>query len=250
MEFKDLKLGTIIEQNDSYAVVLGIATYPEYEQAFVVKDAYAYIPIVLYKLVSLTLPESISHNENMLNAKKQFINNILTANMQGEIKSNLMYTAYMVQVTNFDMKPRTKEIGEWLMKNKLLRPAALDGILDIEDRKKRLNQIIAKRDNYYKLLWTKLACYDTMLNSLEKNFEKLKYGEIYVSDGCFCICMGVQGNYFYCIDRNGNLKKNILFFVLTKKDILLYCSQKNPNFLYDTGANIMDYWWNKSNYFK
>lgn len=249
MNVKDLKLGTIIEQNDSYAVVLGIANFPDYEQSFVAKDAYAYIPIVLYKLVSLTLPESMSHNENMLNAKKQFINNLLTVNMQGEIKSNLMYTAYLVQVTNFDMKPRTKEISEWLMKNKLLNQSALDGILDIEDRKKRLNKIITKRDNYYKSLWTKLSCYDNPVNKrLERNFEKLKFGEVYVSDGCFCICMDIQNNSFYCIDRNGNLKQNILFFVLTQKDILLYCSMQNPNLLYDTGANIMDYWWNKENY--
>ena len=64
MEFKDLKLGTIIEQNGSYSVVLGIATFPDYEKRFVAKDAYEYIPIVLYKLAPLayTTPGDIVIN--------------------------------------------------------------------------------------------------------------------------------------------------------------------------------------------
>ena len=48
MEFNDLKLGTIIKQNDSYSVVLGISDFPDYENRFAVKDAYNYIPIVVY----------------------------------------------------------------------------------------------------------------------------------------------------------------------------------------------------------
>ena len=108
MEFNDLKLGTIIEQNDSYSVVLGISDFPDYENRFAVKDAYNYIPIVVYRLVSFTLPENLSDNENALNAKRQIINNLLTVTMQEEIKADLMYTAYVVQVTKFDMKPRTK----------------------------------------------------------------------------------------------------------------------------------------------
>ena len=156
MEFNDLKLGTIIEQNGSYSVVLGISDFPDYENRFAVKDAYNYIPIVVYRLVSFTLPENLSDKENALNAKRQVINNLLTVTMQEEIKADLMYTAYVVQVTKFDMKPRTKEIQTWLMKNKLFHPSVFDGIFDVEDRKKRLKEIIAKRDNYYKFLWKKL----------------------------------------------------------------------------------------------
>lgn len=134
----------------------------------------------------------------------------------------------------------------------MLNPNLLDGIFDIDDRQKRLNEIIVKREKYYKYLLNKLSCYANIVddNSLEKNFDKLKFGEIYVSGDYFCICMDVQNNYFYDIDRKGNLKQNISFFVLTKKYILLYCSKKNPNLLYDTDANIMTYWWNKENYEK
>lgn len=246
MEFKDLKLGTIIEQNDSYAVVFGIADFPDYEQYFIARDAYGYIPIILYKLVSL------KELENALTIKKQFINDSLTVNMQEEIKSDLLYTAYLGQVTNFDMKPRTKEIKTWLLKNKMLYPKILNEILDIEDRKKRLKEIIVEREKYYKYLLNKLSCYANIVDddSLEKNFDKLKFGEIYVSGDYFCICMDVQNNYFYDIKRKGTLKQNISSFVLTKKDILLYCSKKNPNLLYDTGANIRTYLWNKENYDK
>lgn len=250
MEFNDLKLGTIIKQNASYSVVLGISDFPDYENRFAVKDAYNYIPIVVYRLVSFTLPENLSDNENALNAKRQVINNLLTVTMQEEIKADLMYTAYVVQVTKFDMKPRTKEIQTWLLKNNLFHPSVFDGIFDVEDRKKRLKEIIAKRDNYYKFLWTKLSCYDKMDKSLERNFEKLKFGEVYVSDGCFCICMGVVGNYFYCIERKGNLKNEITSFVLTcmPDEIMFGCRKMSPNLLYDTGVNIMTYWWNKENY--
>ena len=64
MEFNDLKLGTIIEQNDSYSVVLGISDFPDYEKRFAVKDAYNYIPIVVYRLVSFTLQENIFDKES------------------------------------------------------------------------------------------------------------------------------------------------------------------------------------------
>ena len=68
MEFNDLKLGTIIEQNGSYSAVLGISDFADYENRFAVKDAYSYIPIVVYRLVSFTLKENLSDNENALNA--------------------------------------------------------------------------------------------------------------------------------------------------------------------------------------
>ena len=240
MEFKDLKLGTIIEQNGSYSVVLGIATFPDYEKRFVAKDAYEYIPIVLYKLAPLayTTPGDI------------VINNVLTATMQEEMDTDLLYIDYMVQVNLVGMKPRIQEIKSWLVKNKLFRPSVFDGILDVEDRKKRLKEIIAKRDNYYKFLWKKLSCYDKMDKSLERNFDKLKFGEVYVSGDSFCICMGVEDNYFYCIERKGNLKNEITSFVLTcmPDEIMFGCRKMSPNLLYDTGANIMDYWWNKENY--
>ena len=155
MEFNDLKLGTIIEQNDSYSVVLGISDFPDYEKRFAVKDAYNYIPIVVYRLVSFTLQENLSDKENALNAKRQVINNLLTVTMQEEIKADLMYIVYVVQVIKFDMKPRTKEIQTWLMKNKLFHPSVCAGILDVEDRKKRLKEIIAKRDNYHFVLYNK-----------------------------------------------------------------------------------------------
>ena len=240
MEFKDLKLGTIIEQNGSYSVVLGIAAFPDYEKRFVAKDAYEYIPIVLYKLAPLayTTPGDI------------VINNVLTATMQEEMDTDLLYIAYMVQVNLVGMKPRIQEIKSWLVKNKLFRPSVFAGIFDVEDRKKRLKEIIAKRDNYYKFLWKKLSCYDKMDKSLERNFDKLKFGEVYVSGDSFCICMGVEDNYFYCIERKGNLKNEITSFVLTcmPDEIMFGCRKMSPNLLYDTGANIMDYWWNKENY--
>ena len=110
MEFNDLKLGTIIEQNGSYSVVLGISDFPDYENRFAVKDAYNYIPIVVYRLVSFTLLENLSDKDNALNVKRQVINNLLTVTMQEEIKADLMYTAYVVQVNKHDMKLRKKKI--------------------------------------------------------------------------------------------------------------------------------------------
>lgn len=202
-------------------------------------------------MVSVGLPKHLKDNENALSLRKQFVNGILTTVMNKELNPNLMATYALNLVDKVDMKPRTKEIKAWLLKNKMLHPTLLDDIVDVDDRKKRLKKIIVERKKYYNYLLNKLSCYDNMVdNSLEKNFDKLKFGEIYVSGDYFCICMDVQNNYFYCIDRKGNLKQNISFFVLTKKDILLYCSKKNPNLLYDTGANIMTYWWNKENYEK
>lgn len=240
MKLNDLKLGTITELNGSYAVVLGIATFPDYEKRFVAKDAYEYIPIVLYKLapLSYTSPGDI------------VINNVLTATMQEGMDTDLIYTTYMVQVNLVDMKSRTKEIQTWLMKNKLFHPSVFDDILDVEDRKKRLNNIITKRENYYNFLWKKLSCYDNGILSLERNFDKLKFGEIYVSKDYFCIGIIVQKSLFYCIERNGNLKKNISSFILTcmPDEIMFGCRKMSPNLLYDTGVNIMTYWWNKENY--
>ena len=220
MEFKDLKLGTIIEQNGSYSVVLGIAAFPDYEKRFVAKDAYEYIPIVLYKLAPLayTTPGDI------------VINNVLTATMQEEMDTDLLYIAYMVQVNLVGMKPRIQEIKSWLVKNKLFRPSVFAGIFDVEDRKKRLKEIIAKRDNYYKFLWKKLSCYDKMDKSLERNFDKLKFGEVYVStddlsDAYFYICFGVHKGYFYRIQRNCTIESNLASFVLSlsSDEILSYC---------------------------
>ena len=254
MKLNDLKVGTIIEYfgryDTNYAVVIGISEEYEYEKNFVTKDSYSYIVIVAYKLVSVGLPKHLKDNENALSLRKQFVNGILTTVMNKELNPNLMSTYALNLVDKVDMKPRTKEIQTWLMKNKLFHPSVFDGIFDVEDRKKRLKEIIAKRDNYYKFLWTKLSCYDKMDKSLERNFDKLKFGEIYVSKDYFCIGITVQKSLFYCIERKGNLKKNISSFILTcmPDEIMFGCRKMSPNLLYDTGVNIMTYWWNKENY--
>lgn len=255
MEFNDLKLGTIIEYKFNcmvkYAVVIGISDYCKYEDKFVKEDAYGDILIYAYKLTSITLPEYVeikSFNSSIY--RQQALNKKLTAMLKKELNPNLLERYALKLVNKVDMKPRTKEIQTWLMKNKLFHPSVFDGIFDVEDRKKRLNQIIAKRDNYYKFLWKKLSCYDNIDNSLERNFDKLKFGEIYVSKDYFCICITVQKNLFYCIERKGNLKNEITSFVLTSMpdEIIFGCRKMSPNLLYDTGANIMDYGWNKENY--
>ena len=254
MKFNDLKVGTIIEYfgryDTNYAVVIGISKDYEYEKNFVTKDSYSNIVIVAYKLVSVGLPKHLKDNDNALRLRKQFVNGILTTVMNKELNPNLMSTYALNLVDKVDMKPRTQEIKAWLLKNKMLHPTLLDDIVDVEDRKKRLKNIIAEREKYYSLLEKKLSCYDTRIKNLEKNFEKLKFGEVYVSGDSFCICMGVEDNYFYCIERNGNLKKNISSFILTcmPDEIMFGCRKMSPNLLYDTGVNIMTYWWNKENY--
>lgn len=262
MKFNDLKLGTIIEYFDNnetnYAVVIGISDYLDYETYFVTENAYSHIVLVAYKLVSVGLPENLTVNEDALNIRKQFINSILTVNMKEELHPNLLNKHALSLVSKVDMKPRTQEIKAWLVKNRMLNPNLFEGIFDIDDRKKRLKKIIVEREKYYNYLLNKLSCYDIMVdnNSLEKNFDKLKFGEVYLSNeyitdkSYFYICIGVQKQYFYRILRNGPIKENLSFFALKFRanEIILYCCQMSPSFMYDTGVNIMAYWWNKELY--
>lgn len=210
-------------------------------------------------MVSVGLPENLKGNENALNTRKQFINSILTESMKEELHPNLLNKHALSLVDKVDMKPRTQEIKVWLVKNRMLNPNLLDGIFDIDDRQKRLKKIIVEREKYYNYLLNKLSCYDNKVdnNSLEKNFDKLKFGEVYLSneyvrDDYFYICIGVQKKYFYRIQRNGSIKENLSSFALkfVVDEIILYCCQMSPSFMYDTGANIMTYWWNKENYEK
>ena len=261
MKFNDLKEGTIIEYfgryDTNYAVVIGISKDYEYEKNFVTKDSYSNIVIVAYKLVSVGLPKHLKDNENALRLRKQFVNGILTTVMNKELNPNLMATYALNLVDKVDMKPRTQEIKAWLLKNKMLHPTLLDDIVDVEDRKKRLKKIIAEREKYYSLLEKKLSCYDTRIKNLEKNFDKLKFGEVYVStdylsDAYFYICFGVHKGYFYRIQRNCTIEENLASFVLSlgSDEILSYCCRLSSKSFYDTGVNIMAYWWNKEQYEK
>ena len=261
MKFNDLEVGTIIEYfgryDTNYAVVIGISDEYEYEKNFVTKDSYSYIVIVAYKLVSVGLPKHLKDNENALSLRKQFVNGILTTVMNKELNPNLMSTYALNLVDKVDMKPRTQEIKAWLLKNKMLHPTILDDIVDIDDRKKRLKKIIAEREKYYSLLEKKLSCYDTRTKNLEKNFDKLKFGEVYVStddlsDAYFYICFGVHKGYFYRIQRNCTIEENLASFVLSlgSDEILSYCCRLSSKRFYDTGVNIMAYWWNKEQYEK
>lgn len=266
MEFKDLKLGTIIEYKFNctvkYAVVIGISDYYNYEDKFVKEDAYESILIYAYTLTSITLPEYIkrkSFNSSILTAKKQSLNNSVTEMLKKELNPNLLESYTLKIVNKIDIKPRTQEINVWLVKNKMLNSDIFYGIFDnIDERKKRLDKIISEREKYFEFLFNKLSCYDNGILSLERNFDNIKFGEIYVTNEYYCTCIGVQKSSFYRIKRQGTLKSHLSYFVFTNRleELAYYYGfdmkpnhwYYKPNHWYDTGVNIMTYWWHKKLY--
>lgn len=149
MNLNDLKLGTIISYNDksgtNYAVVIGISGYIDYERSFITKNAYSYIFIVAYKLVSIELSANLKDKENTLNARKQFVNSILTASMNEEFNPEKPIANVMQYSLNNLMTLGVNVVKHEDIKGYLLKKALVNAnvkrylnydIVDIFKRKK------------------------------------------------------------------------------------------------------------------
>lgn len=254
MEFKDLKVGTIIKYDTIYCVVLGISDYIDYENRFIKFADYENMVISAYKLVEITYLFDLDNKS--VDSMKAFLNSILTSIMKEKMDTALFCKLNISTVDKVDMRVRTKDVTLWMMKNKVLNPDLFAHTLNIEDLTKRLSRIDVERDKYYNSLLNKLSYYDRMNEDtkLKKNWKELKFGEIYVYYDVavfYCICMSVERQLFFLLRMNPDeLKDNIGFFVFVgrTKDIFQRCCKVDLNKICDTGANIMTYWFNRDKY--